>query len=932
MNEIATQLKKLILHESAQKYALAVNKHGNEVKYPHQQNYLTEADLTATVEGGKTIGIMLSQDKTYLTKAGAIDIDIPRDAKNLTEGLALAKRLQEIALKLNLRAYIEFSGSRGFHLWILANKPIYASLMQSVLKAISFKANFDCKEIFPNSIPESKCIKLPTSIHLKTGNRCGFIDNEFNPNNPQINLENQANLMAEFEQNSIEDLTDVANLSLEISFNNNYNNLPNNSQNTNVNNLNNNSNLDGYYLNSNTDKIQVNQEEINQKLNSFGNNHPSCINHLLNNGSPLEIDYNQANLTLVRYSISRNIGLKEAIALAELMAKNTSDSHSTSKDYQGKSTNFKSAYTSALRNKSDYGFSCSYVLANLNGQKLATRGCIGSKCPLFKPKTDYQNNSSTQNNLSGNDFSHNSSDNNFNRTKSDKVSDIKSVNKYYPLNQLIFEAMIKLASEDKEVCKSNIVTEVEAKIKDIEPQQRYSGSEAISLRESELLGYFLSNTELILDHLDLLSEGFITNIDLSNLKIGDHFDYLLNLKLPSEDTLQTHLELIQLEGLKLLSTSKFKQYQAEILTSNPVEVLAKNLDETEEILKQSLNDEEILPVSERSNDWFLNLLAEDKKLISTFSNDLNYLLNGGFGRGKLTVIGAPPANGKSTLCLQLADFACLQGFKVVYASYEMSKEQIFLTQLSRLGQINSNLLEAKVFHHDEDLNRTLIDTYNEYNQLIAPNLHIIEADDKYTPNRLLAITKKLKPDLLIIDYLQLMSSGDEKLDSAYQETLRVSKIATELKRLSRKADIPVIAISDVNKNAYNEALKGGDLDMGALRDSFKIAHSADTIALLISNNITQIIKDSEGNKSEKSVNQLYILAEKLRAINLEMSQKIEELAHEYKLDKARADTYSRLIIAKNRTGKCGELLLRYSKAIHTFDSLNYLTSNVNFNY
>ncbi len=197
---------------------------------------------------------------------------------------------------------------------------------------------------------------------------------------------------------------------------------------------------------------------------------------------------------------------------------------------------------------------------------------------------------------------------------------------------------------------------------------------------------------------------------------------------------------------------------------------------------------------------------------------------------------------------------------------------------------------------------------------------------------MLAICKKLKPDLLIVDYLQLMTTGDEKLDNAYQETLRVSKIATELKRLSRKADIPVIAISDINKNAYNEAQKGGDLDMGALRDSFKIAHSADVIMLLMSNNVTQIIKDSDGNKSEVSITQLGILAEKMRGINLEMSQYIEQLAHEYKLDKARADTYSRLIIAKNRTGRCGELLFRYSKAIHSFESLNYLTTNVNFTY
>ena len=105
MKDLISLYYRLILHSEAQKFTLAV-KQGNEVIYPHQQNYLNEADLTLAIEGKKTIGIMLSQDKTYLTKAGAIDIDIPRDSENLVTCLALAQRLQETALKLNLRGFL----------------------------------------------------------------------------------------------------------------------------------------------------------------------------------------------------------------------------------------------------------------------------------------------------------------------------------------------------------------------------------------------------------------------------------------------------------------------------------------------------------------------------------------------------------------------------------------------------------------------------------------------------------------------------------------------------------------------------------------------------------------------------------------------------------------------------------------------------------
>lgn len=124
--KLIEQYYRLILHDTAQKYAIA-RLEGKEVKYPHQviytqvngkeeteYKYLTHKQLTVSIEGKMSLGVMLIQDKTGLCKSGYIDLDIPRDAKNLSEGLALAKTLQEIALKSNLRAYIEFSGNRGY--------------------------------------------------------------------------------------------------------------------------------------------------------------------------------------------------------------------------------------------------------------------------------------------------------------------------------------------------------------------------------------------------------------------------------------------------------------------------------------------------------------------------------------------------------------------------------------------------------------------------------------------------------------------------------------------------------------------------------------------------------------------------------------------------------------------------------------------------
>jgi len=87
MKGLISQYYRLILHSEPQRFAIAV-KEGNEVKYPHQRQYLTEADIVKSIEGKLSLGVMLLTDNSpYLTKAGCIDIDTPRDSKDLIEGL-----------------------------------------------------------------------------------------------------------------------------------------------------------------------------------------------------------------------------------------------------------------------------------------------------------------------------------------------------------------------------------------------------------------------------------------------------------------------------------------------------------------------------------------------------------------------------------------------------------------------------------------------------------------------------------------------------------------------------------------------------------------------------------------------------------------------------------------------------------------------------
>jgi replicative DNA helicase len=888
MKELIREYYRLLIHESAQKFTIA-KLDNKEVNYPHQKGYLTESDLISSIKGDKSLGLILCQDKTGLTKSGCIDIDIPRDCKDLTEALTIAQNILKEGKELGVNLYIEFSGNRGFHIWIFTEKAVTPKLIKDCLESIAQKANFTPQEIYPKDVNSN--IKLPCTIHIKTGKRCGFIGSNFDVNNPEIDLEAQSDLMAQMKVTALDKLINL---------------IPDKTDNK------------GSGSQRHHGVEPKDNKGIAEKLNSLGD-HPSCIKFLLDNGAPLDIDYNQVNLTLIRYCLTRGYDLPKSLPLAELTAKNTSENHPTSKDYRGKVNNFKSAFISCDRNSDNYLFQCSYILSGVKeGEALSKRGCIGTKCKVH--------------------FNYNpqSSDNNSNKTsKADtaKNSTQGSDNQeYLKVSALIFQSLLNLNSEGKEIVKSQILRECEKLKHDYLSQISDTVSDSIRLIENEVLGYLLQNPAAIIDYSDIFPQGFKVTISTKE-SLSGYLDKLYNLKLPSQETIEEYLELIREKGIKKVASSKFKEYQQNLnedkADTSSIEVLSQIIEDTEALLKHSLSDNNLLPISDKLAQWTNNLFDEDFVNIPTFSNDLNYLLNGGLGKGRLYVLGAPPANGKSTISAQIGDLASSQGYKVGYASYEMSADQLFLTGLCRFGDINSSHLEAKLHLKNSAFAELVLNLIEQYNEKLGENLHLFECDDSYTPNRLLAIINKLKLDLLIVDYLQLMNSGNVQLENNFNETLKVSKIATELKRISRKANIPIIAISDINKEAYNKAMKGGDLDMSALRDSFKIAHSADCIMLLMSYDNVETRKNDEKNPTEIRITQLGILEEKFRDKNPNIAQKIQGLAHKYRLEKDRADTYSRVVIAKNRTGKCGDILFKYSKAMHKFEALNYITDNLN---
>ncbi|MCB1223623.1 MAG: hypothetical protein KDK21_06805, partial [Mesotoga sp.] len=176
------------------------------------------------------------------------------------------------------------------------------------------------------------------------------------------------------------------------------------------------------------------------------------------------------------------------------------------------------------------------------------------------------------------------------------------------------------------------------------------------------------------------------------------------------------------------------------------------------------------------------------------------------------------------------------------------------------------------------------------------------------------------PVLVIIDYMQLVPSGDEKLDNGVNETFRMNKVAVQLKQLARDNNVAVLAISDITKAAYSDAIKSGNLNMSALRESFKIAHAADVVMLLQTGKVEKTSTSKKGENVER-IDQLELL-QRSCADNLNKQVALSNVRSSYPLDDSKKACYARLPVLKNRSGMSGNVLFVYEKAIHRFVPVN----------
>jgi replicative DNA helicase len=204
--------------------------------------------------------------------------------------------------------------------------------------------------------------------------------------------------------------------------------------------------------------------------------------------------------------------------------------------------------------------------------------------------------------------------------------------------------------------------------------------------------------------------------------------------------------------------------------------------------------------------------------------DLDDLTHGLHG-GQMIVIAARPAVGKSTFALDFARSAAIKhGLATVFFSLEMGRNEIGMRLLSAEASIPLQNLRKGTVNSEEwsKIAQTLGDL-NEAPLFIddSPNMSLMEIRAKCR-----RLKQKHDLKLIVLDYLQLMSSG-KRVESRQQE---VSEFSRSLKLLAKELDVPLVALSQLNRGSEQRTDKKPMVS--DLRESGSIEQDADMVILL----------------------------------------------------------------------------------------------------
>lgn len=219
----------------------------------------------------------------------------------------------------------------------------------------------------------------------------------------------------------------------------------------------------------------------------------------------------------------------------------------------------------------------------------------------------------------------------------------------------------------------------------------------------------------------------------------------------------------------------------------------------------------------------------------------------GLQQGDLIIIAGRPSMGKTSLALNIVEHVALKEKKpVAIFSLEMPANQIVTRLFSSYGKINQGRIRTGQLNDSEwarmiEARRVFTDK--------QPQLYIDDSS-VLTPLDVRSRVRRLKREikgmsLVVIDYLQLMTVKE----NAENRAVEISKISRSLKALAKEVNVPVIALSQLNRNP--ETRQNQKPQLSDLRESGAIEQDADLVAMIYREGGSDSV--AEGNKQADKV-------------------------------------------------------------------------------
>lgn len=220
-------------------------------------------------------------------------------------------------------------------------------------------------------------------------------------------------------------------------------------------------------------------------------------------------------------------------------------------------------------------------------------------------------------------------------------------------------------------------------------------------------------------------------------------------------------------------------------------------------------------------------MSEGKKLgIPTGLQNLDRI-TGGLNRSELVVVAARPSVGKSALAENIAEYVAKSGRRVAFCSIEMSIEMLMKRYLAREGMVNSWKFTQGL---TADEWQTLYTVASKRAQLPIEAIDAAQATSqtiRSTVERLELEGKRV--DLVVVDYLQLIANNEPGVKGESKAD-RIGRITGALKALARQLNVPVLLLSQLNRDSEDRA--GEEPQLSDLRGSGDIEQDADVVIML----------------------------------------------------------------------------------------------------